>query len=92
MLRIITSLGLSLIFVYFSEFFPTCLRCVGLATIFSMDSVASIISNIVINIYNINDNDHNIKIVYLWIVVATSIISIFLNKFLPETLGRNLRD
>lgn len=39
LLRIFTAMGISISFVYFSEFFPTSVRCIGLAAVFSMESV-----------------------------------------------------
>ena len=55
-MRIISSIGLSLIFVNYSEFFPTCLRCIGLASIEAMCTLGHIISNFVANL----DEDHYI--------------------------------
>ena len=88
-MRIISSIGLSLIFVYYSEFLPTCLRCIGLASIAAISTLGHILSNLVINL---DENYHNISVTFLLIVVVTCLISIVVNKYLPETLGRNLRD
>ena len=88
-MRIINSIGLSLIFVYYSEFFPTCLRCIGLGSIGAMSILGHILSNLVINL---DEDYHNISVTFLLIVVVTCLISIVVNKYLPETLGRNLRD
>jgi hypothetical protein len=86
-------MGISISFVYFSEFFPTSVRCIGLAIIFSMESVAFVLDETLWFFYIKSENRISYIIAILAIMTSSSIISLLLSCiYLPETYGKNLKD